>query len=235
MEHRFYDFIKNRTGTLPILCASNFHAKLFRQFLPNLLRQPIMHAPRTFLGSVKHCYRRRGGDGYPQPDQSRKSEACKSRNFEPESVPRTKMANHAEGKQKNSRGNRRQSDETYINDAMDLLAFATVFAGGEVAFVVPAHLRRKAGYVIPPARQNLPYDWIDAMLTHFGEHKISHEFRIDYKRIGSKASVWDARSTRLQNNPPRVASAFSASLRAISGWLFCSDRCANTTNVALLS
>src|SRR6202521_6370840 len=49
---------------------------------------------------------------------------------------------------------------------MNLLAAAAVGAAGEVAFVIAPHLGREAGNVIPPARQNLSYDWIDALLTH---------------------------------------------------------------------
>jgi len=59
-------------------------------------------------------------------------------------------------------------------------------------------------------------DRIHTLLTHLGvlDQQIVSP---TYRRIGSNASVWDANSTRLQNNPPRVANAFSASLRAISG------------------
>src|SRR5689334_5986099 len=97
---------------------------------------------------------------------------------------------------------------------MNLLPAAAVLASCEVLLVVAAHLRCKAGNVIPPARENLTYDWINALLTHEGVRSATPSH---YRRIGSNASAWDASTKRLQNNPPRVASALSASLRAISG------------------
>ena len=59
-------------------------------------------------------------------------------------------------------------------------------------------------------------DGINALLIHLG-YEISYHVEPNYRRIGSNASVWDASSTRLVKRPPRVASARSASLRAISG------------------
>src|SRR5215471_2859659 len=98
---------------------------------------------------------------------------------------------------------------------MNFLVAAAAFAGSKVVFVVSAHLRRQTGYVVPPARQNLSYDWINALLTHGGSKSATNN--TDYSRIGSSASAWDANSKRLQNKPPRRARALSASLRAISG------------------
>jgi 5-enolpyruvylshikimate-3-phosphate synthase len=95
-----------------------------------------------------------------------KREACQRGNLQPEGVPRTEVADHAKGQQKDSAGNRSQRDQAYVNDAIHALAAAAAFAGGEVAFVVAAHLRRQAGNVVAPARQNLAHDWIDALLTH---------------------------------------------------------------------
>src|SRR5579863_1197190 len=57
---------------------------------------------------------------------------------------------------------------------MDFLAAATVLAGGKVLFVVPSHLRRQPGNVVPPARQYLAYDWINALLTHGGYEISQH-------------------------------------------------------------
>ena len=62
--------------------------------------------------------------------------------------------------------NRGQRNQSYINRAMDALPPSAPFAFRKMAFVVAAHLRRQAGNVIPPARQNLPYNRINALLTH---------------------------------------------------------------------
>src|ERR1700722_8761963 len=54
---------------------------------------------------------------------------------------------------------------------MNLLPAAATDAPREMAFVVAAHFRRQARNIIPPARQNLSHDWIDALLTHGGDKK----------------------------------------------------------------
>jgi len=81
-------------------------------------------------------------------------------------MPRPEVADDSEGKKKNGGGNRSQSDQSNVDDAVDLLARTAAVAGGEVAFVVFAHLRRQAGDVVTPARQNLPYNGINTLLTH---------------------------------------------------------------------
>ena len=68
---------------------------------------------------------------------------------------------------------------------MQPLFAAAAFAGGEVLFVVAAHLRRETGNIIAPAGQNFAYDRIDA-LTHR-----------NYSRIASIASDCVASITRL--------------------------------------
>src|SRR5579862_8454076 len=131
-------------------------------------------------------------------------------NLEPEGVPRPKMANDPKGQQEDAPRNRGQRDQAYINEAVNALPAAASLAGGKVAFVVAAHLRRQAGNIVPPARKNFPYDGIDALLTH-------KEPKAAYNRIDGKTSDCIATSTRFWNNPPRSARATSASLLAISG------------------
>jgi hypothetical protein len=48
---------------------------------------------------------------------------------------------------------------------MHTLMRTAVFALGKVRFIVAAHLRRDAGDVIPPSRQNLSNDRVNAF-TH---------------------------------------------------------------------
>src|SRR5579871_1165840 len=175
-----------------------------------------MHAPCTFFRGIQYGHRCRRRHRYTQPDQRGKSKAGKGSNLQPNGMPWTKVMDDCKGEKKNSCGNRRESDQSDVDQAVDFLPAAAVFAVRKVFFVVAAHFWRKAGNVIPPARQNLSYDWINTLLTHVGDTKSANP-KPNYRRIGSNASVWDANNTRLQNSPPRAASAFSASLRAISG------------------
>jgi len=72
---------------------------------------------------------------------------------------------------------------------MDLLPAAATFALRKVALVVAAHLRRQAGNVVSPARQNLAYNWINALLTHKGLQR-------RYNWMGGNTSDCTATSTR---------------------------------------
>jgi hypothetical protein len=64
------------------------------------------------------------------------------------------------------------SDQAYVNDAVDFLAGAAGFTLHKMAFIIFAHLRRQAGNVVTPARQNLAHNGIDALLTHRKDHAI---------------------------------------------------------------
>jgi hypothetical protein len=175
-----------------------------------------MDPPCSLPRGIKHRYWCWSCHCDSEPDQHRQSKAGQRGKFKPEGMSRTQMMNHSEGQQEYSGRNRRQSNQAYVYHSVDFLAAAAVFTGGKVFFVVAAHFWRQAGYVIPPACKDFAYDWIHTLLTHLGvlnQQIVSPT----YRRIGSNASVWDAKSTRLQNRPPLVASAFSASLRAISG------------------
>src|SRR5579864_771193 len=156
------------------LGSGDFDAKFFRQPLPDLFRQPVMHASRAFLSRVEHGYRGGGGYCYSEPNQSGKRESKKRRNLQQERVPRAKVMNHCEGQEKHSRGNGSQGNQPHVDHAMNLLAAAAVFAARKMAFVVAAHLRRQAGYVVSPARQNFTYDWINTLLTHGGTKSADH-------------------------------------------------------------
>ena len=197
------------------LCSGDFDAKFFRKPLTDFLRQPVMHPSRPLLGGVEHGYWRRRCHRHSQPDQCRKREPGQRCNLQQQRVSRPKISNDSERQQEDSRRNRSQHDEPNVDDAVNLLPAAAMFAGCKVILVVAAHLRCQAGNIVSPARQNLAHDWINALLTHEGV-KISHR-KPDYRRIGCNASVWDANNRRLQNKPPRDANALSASLRAISG------------------
>jgi len=198
------------------LCTGNFDTEFFRQALPNFFRKPVMNAARSLLGSIEHRYRSRSGHRHSQPNQSRERESCQSSNFQPECVTRPQMTDHAKRQQKYSRRHRCQRNQSHVNDAVKLLPAAAVFTCRQVTLVVAAHFCRQTGNIVPPPGQNLADDWINALLTHEELSQLNQIFG-HYKQIGVKASVWVARSTRFENSPPRVASAFSASLRAISG------------------
>src|ERR1700686_2530699 len=148
------------------LCPSNFDAQFFRKALANLLRQAVMDAPCALFGRIENGHRRRGCHRYSQPDQRGKPESRQGRNFQPQRVPWAEVPDHAKRQQENPRGNRGQCDQPYIDNAMNLLAAAAMFTSRKMVFVVTAHLRRQARNVIAPARQNLAYDWINALLTH---------------------------------------------------------------------
>ena len=194
----------------------NFDTKFFWQPLPDFFRQAVMHAAGALLGGVEHRDRGRRCDRHSKPNQSGKSESGQCGDFQPECVPRGKMPDHPKREQENPRRKGRHPDQPNVNNAVDLLPAATVLALRKVVFVVASHLCREAGDIVPPACEDLSNNRINALLTHEGVHRlITASPR--YNRIGSSASVWVASSTRLQNSPPRVASAFSASLRAISG------------------
>src|SRR5579864_6289719 len=126
---------------------------------------------------------------------------------------------------------------------MQTLPVAAVHTGGEVFFVVATHLGREAGNIIAPARQDLAHDRINA-LTHMqllifitvDRGYCRSTLRSNYvpnpqvrqNRIGCMGSACAASMTRLCNSVRRPDKAFSASFRARSGWLFSSERCANT-------
>src|ERR1700676_480294 len=84
------------------LCPRNLHSNLFRQAFTNLGRQAGMDAARAFHGGIEH------GDGSGcrygdyQPDQRGQGEARQGGNLQPESVPRTKVADHSKGQQKHA-------------------------------------------------------------------------------------------------------------------------------------
>lgn len=54
---------------LQLLSAGNLQPDLFRQALPDFLRQAIVHAPRAFFGRVQHGHGRGSSDRDNQPDQ----------------------------------------------------------------------------------------------------------------------------------------------------------------------
>src|SRR5271163_3224138 len=115
-----------------------------------------------------------------------------------------------------------QRDQRNIDDAVDLLAGPAMIATGKMQFVIPAHLRSQTRDIVAPSRKDFPYDRFDTVT-----HKRLNDIRA-YNRMDSRTSVWAASSTWLCHSPGRPPSAFSATARAISGWLFCSDKCAKT-------
>ena len=82
-------------------------------------------------------------------------------------VARPKVPDHAKCQQKHRRRNRGQHDQGDVNNTVDFLPAAAVFAGGKVVLVVLAHLGRDAGNIIPPAGQNLAYEGVDTLDSYF--------------------------------------------------------------------
>src|SRR5467141_2309605 len=76
---------------------------------------------------------------------------------------RPEVPDDSERQQKDGRRERSQHNQRYVNDPVDFLAAAAVFAAREVIFVVLAHLGRQAGDVIAPAGQNLAYEGVDTL------------------------------------------------------------------------
>src|SRR5579864_3551159 len=150
------------------LCPSDFDAKFFRKPLADFFRQPIMHSPRSFLCGVEHGYWRWRCHRHPQPDQCRECEPGQRCNLQQQRVSGPKISDDSECQQENSRRNRCQHDQPNVNDAVNLLPAAAVFAGCKMILIVAAHFRCQAGNIVPPARQNLTNDWINALLTHEG-------------------------------------------------------------------
>ena len=75
------------------------------------------------------------------------------------------MADHAKSQQKDRSRNRCQGNQGKIDSAVKALPVTAMVAAVKVVFVVFAHLRREAGDVVTPARQNFANDGINA-LTH---------------------------------------------------------------------
>ena len=162
------------TGQPRKLRPGDLDAKFFRKPLADFFRQAVMHSPRSLLGGIEHGHRRRSSHSHAQPDQRGQSQSRSAPQSPARKAcrgPRYRITPKA--RRNTAGGNRRQGDQAHVNNAMNFLPASAVLAGGEVVFVVAAHLRRQAGYVIPPARQDLANDRINALLTHAGVTKLS--------------------------------------------------------------
>src|SRR5215469_3671938 len=103
---------------------------------------------------------------------------------------------------------------------MQPLARATMLARRKMGFVVAPHLGGDTGDIVSPARQDASYYPISAL---------THDV---YSVIVSSGSFCDASTSRFCQSDRRSASACSAQVRAISGWLFASERCARIRKAA---
>lgn len=124
------------------LCSGDSDPEFFRKSLSDLFRQSVVNSSRTFFRGVEYGYGSWGSHRDSQPDQRRQRESGKRRDLQPKRMPRSEVPDDAKSQQKYSRRHRRESDQSYINNAMDLLPATAVFAGGKVFFVVAAHLWR---------------------------------------------------------------------------------------------
>ncbi len=85
--------------------------------------------------------------------------------LKPESVRWAEVVDHGKGEDEDDGETRSQRNESDVDGAMKLLPRAAVGACGEVRLIVATHLRREAGDVIAPSREDIADEWIDA-LTH---------------------------------------------------------------------
>jgi hypothetical protein len=124
-----------------------------------------MHVARPYFGCIYHRHRRRSGNRNDEPNQEGKGKTGQGREFQPESMARAKMANHAKSKQKNPGRNRSQRNQRNVDGAMQVLTRAATSASHEVVLVVATHFKRNAGNIVAPARQDLADNGINAF-TH---------------------------------------------------------------------
>src|SRR6202041_3338136 len=85
---------------------------------------------------------------------------------------RLNVMNDRKGQQEDEDRQSAQADENYVYGAMHTLSCAAVTAGGQMLFVIGAHLRRDAGNVITPARKYVPDDSIGASAHRSGPHSL---------------------------------------------------------------
>jgi len=136
-------------------------------------RQPLFEQLGAFPQVAR---RRRGGHHQRQRDHGKTQPGNASRhqhaigigNVQAEDVEgdmfeRFYVLHDRERKQKEHRRQRGQHGQRHIERTMELLPRPAMRAFLEVLLVVLAHLRRNAGNVISPARQNVAYDSISAM------------------------------------------------------------------------
>src|SRR5215475_4091782 len=145
------------------LRTRKFHSQLFRQPFANFLRQAVVNMACTEACCINNRHWGWGGNCDSQPDERRECEASQGREFQNQRVTRLEMVNDTKGQQEYGSRERGEDYQANINPAMQLLARMATLAGGEMLFVVAAHFRRKAGNVVPPARQNLAYHGINAI------------------------------------------------------------------------
>jgi hypothetical protein len=146
-----------------LLGSRNLKPQVLGQPLANFGGKAIMHAARSDPSDVHHGHRCWSGHRDYQPEQRRERKSSQCNQFQQQCVPRTKVPDHAEGKQKHGRRNRSQHNERYVDNSMDFLPAAAVLAVREVMLVVLAHLRREAGNVVTPASQNLANEGINTL------------------------------------------------------------------------
>ena len=145
------------------LRSRQLHPQLFRQPFADFLRQPVMHVASAETCRIDNGHWGRGSNCNRQPDDRRQREASQGCEFQYQRVTRLEMMNDTKGQQEYCSRERGEDYQANINPAMQLLARMATLAGGEMLFVVAAHFRRKAGNVVPPARQNLAYHGINAI------------------------------------------------------------------------
>jgi hypothetical protein len=149
--------------------SRDFEPQVFRKAVADFSRQTIVHPARAQHSDIDDGHGSRSSHGDYKPYQGRKGEAGKRSHLKPESVPRSKIADHCKRHQEHSRGNGCKHDEGYVDDAVQALPGAAMLTGREMLLVVAAHLRRNPGNVVAPARKNFSHQGIDALLAHIKE------------------------------------------------------------------
>jgi len=131
--------------------------------LANLWGQLFLDTARPHLGDVMNHDRRRGGEGYDEPDQTRESKSCERNEFEQMGIGWIEVAYRPEGDQEDYRRDAGDNDQSDVDGAMQALARAAMWAFDKVLLIIAAHLCGNAGDVVSPTRKDVAYHLIDAL------------------------------------------------------------------------
>jgi len=145
--------------------AGDLDPKLFGETVAEIFGEAVVEISRSGHGRVFDNERRRSGDGDGEPYQGRKGESAESTELEQKRVRRTEVVDDGKGEDEDNCRYRGQGDEGDVDGAMKFLPGTAMIAFGEVGLVIAAHLRREAGNVIAPSREDVSDERIDTF-TH---------------------------------------------------------------------
>src|SRR5690348_8178083 len=79
---------------------------------------------------------------------------------------RLEVAYHPESQQENQPRRAGKNHQRNINSTMKALLASATDAGRKMLLVIATHLRRNAGNVLTPSRQDVTHDRVNTALTH---------------------------------------------------------------------